>query len=278
MLSDRSRPVIEGTLPVVAENIEEIARRFYAHLFEAHPELLDGVFNRGNQAEGSQPVALAGSVAVFASALVRTPEQSPDHLLSRIAHKHASLGITPAHSATLVDSHSRKLPPAFPNTPAAAATPSFHGGDAVIAGQFPEMGDRAWRQLIDRHFQMAEAEVHRWLGQHIENTGDGIMATFDTPTRALRCAFALHGVVRGLGLEMRAAVHTGEIERREGGWGGIGVHIAARVLGRAAADQVVVTRTVRDLATGNDLVFEPMGSVTLRGVPGEWELFQAAIG
>ncbi len=96
MLSDRSRPVIEATLPVVADNIQEIARRFYAHLFEQHPQLNDGVFNRGNQAEGSQQVALAGSVAVFASALVKTPEQLPEHLLSRIAHKHASLGITPA--------------------------------------------------------------------------------------------------------------------------------------------------------------------------------------
>jgi nitric oxide dioxygenase len=96
VLSDRSRPVIETTLPVVADHIQEIAQRFYAHLFEQHPELNDGVFNRGNQSEGSQQVALAGSVAVFASALVKTPEQLPETLLSRIAHKHASLGITPA--------------------------------------------------------------------------------------------------------------------------------------------------------------------------------------
>ncbi len=96
MLSDRSRPVIEATLPVVADNIEEIASRFYRHLFEAHPELFDGVFNRGNQAERTQQMALAGSVAVFASSLVKVPEQMPEHLLSRIAHKHASLGITPA--------------------------------------------------------------------------------------------------------------------------------------------------------------------------------------
>jgi nitric oxide dioxygenase len=93
VLSDRSRPVIEATLPVVADNIEEIASRFYTHLFGAHPELFDGVFNRGNQAERTQQMALAGSVAVFASALVKTPEQVPEQLLSRIAHKHASLGI-----------------------------------------------------------------------------------------------------------------------------------------------------------------------------------------
>ncbi|MGY1726474.1 globin domain-containing protein [Geodermatophilus sp. SYSU D01062] len=96
MLSDRSRPVIEATLPVVADNVQEIARRFYRHLFGAHPELFDGVFNRGNQATGEQQVALAGSVAVFASTLVKTPEQLPEQLLSRIAHKHVSLGITPA--------------------------------------------------------------------------------------------------------------------------------------------------------------------------------------
>jgi nitric oxide dioxygenase len=96
VLSDRSRPVIEATLPVVADNIEEIATRFYEHLFGEHPELLDGTFNRGNQAEKTQQLALAGSVAVFASSLVKVPEQLPEHLLSRIAHKHASLGITPA--------------------------------------------------------------------------------------------------------------------------------------------------------------------------------------
>jgi nitric oxide dioxygenase len=96
VLSDRSRPVIEATLQVVAENIEEIATRFYTHLFGDHPELLDGTFNRGNQAEKTQQMALAGSVAVFASSLVKVPEQLPEHLLNRIAHKHASLGITPA--------------------------------------------------------------------------------------------------------------------------------------------------------------------------------------
>jgi nitric oxide dioxygenase len=96
VLSDRSRPVIDATLPVVAENIEKIATRFYTHLFGEHPELLDGVFNRGNQAERTQQMALAGSVAVFASSLVKAPEQLPEHLLSRIAHKHASLGITAA--------------------------------------------------------------------------------------------------------------------------------------------------------------------------------------
>jgi nitric oxide dioxygenase len=93
MLSDEARPVVEATLPVVGDNIREIATRFYEHLFAQHPELLDGTFNRGNQVDGSQQQALAGSVAAFASVLVRTPGRVPEKLMSRIAHKHASLGI-----------------------------------------------------------------------------------------------------------------------------------------------------------------------------------------
>ncbi len=103
MLSDRSRSVVQATLPAVADNIQTIAQRFYGHMFDAHPELLDGLFNRGNQAEGSQQTALAGSVAAFATALLETPEQLPEQLLSRIAHKHASLGIRPDQYQTVHD-------------------------------------------------------------------------------------------------------------------------------------------------------------------------------
>jgi nitric oxide dioxygenase len=95
MLSEQNRPIVEATLPVVGQHIGEIASRFYGHMFAAHPELMDGIFNRGNQARGEQQQALAGSVAAFASALVTTPEHLPENLLSRIAHKHASLGIRP---------------------------------------------------------------------------------------------------------------------------------------------------------------------------------------
>jgi nitric oxide dioxygenase len=97
MLSDAALPVVEATLPVVGDHIQEIASRFYEHLFEEHPELLDGVFNRGNQADGRQQQALAGSVAAFAGYLVSNPRELPDHLLSRISHKHASLGVRPEH-------------------------------------------------------------------------------------------------------------------------------------------------------------------------------------
>jgi len=141
-----------------------------------------------------------------------------------------------------------------------------------------ELGDRNWRQLLDRHDRVVRAEVGRWRGAFVKSTGDGILATFDAPTRALRCAFGLAEALTGLGLRIRAAIHTGEVEMRGDDIGGIGVHIAARALSEAGAGAVVVTRTVRDLATGTDLAFKALGSVGLRGVPGQWELFEASLG
>ena len=140
-----------------------------------------------------------------------------------------------------------------------------------------ELGDSKWRQLLDRHDRAAAAEVELFRGRVVKTTGDGLLATFDAPTRALQCAFGLNEKINKLGLSIRAAIHTGEIEVRGDDVGGIGVHIAARALSKASADQVVVTRTVRDLATGTDLVFKPLGPVTLRGVPGEWDLFEVSI-
>jgi class 3 adenylate cyclase/dihydrofolate reductase len=138
------------------------------------------------------------------------------------------------------------------------------------------LGDREWRRLLDRHDRISRAEVDRFRGHLVKTTGDGILATFDAPTRALRCAFGIDEALADLGLSIRAAIHTGEVEIREGDVGGIGVHIAARALGQAGDRKVIVTRTVSDLATGTDLVFTPVGSVGLRGVPGEWELFEAS--
>jgi class 3 adenylate cyclase/dihydrofolate reductase len=143
-------------------------------------------------------------------------------------------------------------------------------------GMAAAMGDRAWKKLLDQHHEMVRAEVARWHGGSLEFTGDGTLAVFDAPTRALRCAFGLIEALRPLGIRVRAGIHTGEIERREDGLGGIGLHIAARVLGQAGASQVIVTRTARDLATGSDLAFRELGTVTLRGVPGTWELFEAS--
>jgi class 3 adenylate cyclase/dihydrofolate reductase len=140
--------------------------------------------------------------------------------------------------------------------------------------QAAALGDRQWRQLLDQHDRVAREEVERFRGQFIKSTGDGILATFDAPTRALRCAFGLGRRLAELGIGIRTAIHTGEIELRGEDVGGIGIHIAARALSEASERRVVVTRTVRDLSTGTDLSFKPLGSVGLRGVPGTWELFE----
>jgi class 3 adenylate cyclase/dihydrofolate reductase len=139
------------------------------------------------------------------------------------------------------------------------------------------LGDRDWRRLLDRHDHAAQAEVERWRGQLVKQTGDGILARFDTPTKALRCAFGLQSAMARLDIQIRVAIHSGEVEVRAGDLGGIGVHIAARALDQASGGQVIVTRTVSDLAAGTDLDFRSVGTVALRGVPGQWELFAASL-
>jgi class 3 adenylate cyclase len=145
-------------------------------------------------------------------------------------------------------------------------------------GRAANIGDRPWRRLLDRHDEIARASVERWHGHLVKTTGDGVLATFDAPTRALRCAFALQASLAGVGLDIRVAIHCGEVELRAGDVGGIGIHIAARALAEADRGQVVVTQTVRDLATGTDFGFRSLGAVSMRGVPGQWELFEASIG
>ena len=106
------------------------------------------------------------------------------------------------------------------------------------------LGDRDWRRLLDRHDHAARTEVERWRGQLVKHTGDGILARFDTPTKALRCAFGLQSAMARLDIKIRVAIHSGEVEVRAGDLGGIGVHIAARALDQASGGQVIVTRTV----------------------------------
>jgi class 3 adenylate cyclase/dihydrofolate reductase len=144
-------------------------------------------------------------------------------------------------------------------------------------GRAAELGDREWRRLLDRHEEAARSEVRRWGGQVVKSTGDGILARFDSPSRAVRAGVALSGGARRQGVQIRVAVHTGEVEVRGDDLGGIGVHIASRVLTEAGPGDVLLTRTVRDLVTGADIELEPRGSVELRGVPGEWELFGASL-
>ncbi len=138
-----------------------------------------------------------------------------------------------------------------------------------------QVGDRRWRALLDEHDLRSEQVVTRFGGNVVKQTGDGTLATFDGPARAVQAAQELRGALAGAGMPIRAGLHTGEIERRNGDVGGIGVHIAARVAALACADEVLVSRTVRDLVIGSDLAFEDRGTHELKGVPDTWQIYAA---
>ncbi len=136
-----------------------------------------------------------------------------------------------------------------------------------------ELGDQAWRELLQRHDRIARAEIDSYQGQFIKHTGDGLLATFDGPTRAVLCATALADRVSETGLEIRGGLHTGECLRRGDDIGGIAVHIAARIAAKASGREVLVSNTVKDLVYGSGITFDDCGAHTLKGVPGEWQLF-----
>jgi pimeloyl-ACP methyl ester carboxylesterase/class 3 adenylate cyclase len=138
-----------------------------------------------------------------------------------------------------------------------------------------ELGDRRWRELLDRHDQAADRELERFRGRRVKSTGDGLLATFDGPARAVRGARAIVERMQAIGLEVRAGVHAGEVELRGDDIGGIAVHIGARISALAGANEVLVSSTVRDLVAGSGLTFDERGVHTLKGIPDEWRLFAA---
>jgi class 3 adenylate cyclase len=134
-------------------------------------------------------------------------------------------------------------------------------------------GDQTWRELLDRHDSMVRAELRRFGGREVKSTGDGILATFASPARAMRCAQAIHDGARRIGVEIRAGLHTGEVQMRGDDVSGIAVHIAQRVSARAGAGEVLVSRTMVDLVAGSGIEFEDRGEHELKGVQGRWRLF-----
>jgi class 3 adenylate cyclase len=136
-------------------------------------------------------------------------------------------------------------------------------------------GDRRWRELLEVHDELAGRLVEQFHGRLVKTTGDGILATFDGPGRAIRCAAALGDELAGIGLQLRAGLHTGEIELREDDIGGIAVHIAARVMAAAGPGQILASRTVHDLVVGSDIAMDDVGTHPLKGVDGSWQLFAA---
>ncbi len=139
--------------------------------------------------------------------------------------------------------------------------------------QTARLGDRAWRDVLDQHDAMVKRQLDRHRGRFINTTGDGILASFDGPARAILCACAIRDGVRQLGLEVRAGLHTGEVELRDEDVTGIAVNIARRVCDLGETNEILVSRTVTDLVAGSGLEFDDRGDHELKGVPGRWQLY-----
>ena len=135
-----------------------------------------------------------------------------------------------------------------------------------------ELGDRNWTALLGEHHALVRERLERFRGKEIRIAGDGFLATFDGPARAIRCACAIRDAVRGLGIEIRAGLHTGEIELADTGVEGIAVHLGARISALAQAGEVLVSSTVKDLVVGSGIEFAERGTHVLKGVPGEWHV------
>ena len=136
------------------------------------------------------------------------------------------------------------------------------------------IGDAKWRELLDAHHAVIRGELERSRGKEIDTAGDGFLATFDGPARAVRCALAIIVPLRDLGLEVRAGVHTGEMALRGDDVAGLAVHIGARVATLARPSEVLVSSTVKNLTAGAGLLFEDAGEHELKGVPDRWHLYR----
>jgi class 3 adenylate cyclase len=146
--------------------------------------------------------------------------------------------------------------------------------DIVGSTEFiAQVGDRRWKELLDDHDALAQAEVERFRGRIVQSTGDGVLAIFDGPGRAIRCGCAIRDAVRSLGMDVRVGLHSGEIELRGDDVAGMAVHIGARVSALAGAGEVFVSSTVRDLVAGSGIDFQDRGEYELKGVPGTWKIY-----
>jgi DNA-binding NarL/FixJ family response regulator len=136
------------------------------------------------------------------------------------------------------------------------------------------VGDRAWRTLLDAHDDMTRQAINRFGGREVKTTGDGFLATFDTPAHGIRCAVAVRAGATGLGLEVRAGLHTGEVDRRADDIGGIAVHVSQRILDAAQPGDILVSSTVKHLVTGSETEFDDLGEHTLKGLTETWRLYR----
>jgi class 3 adenylate cyclase len=138
------------------------------------------------------------------------------------------------------------------------------------------VGDSEWRALVRRHDEIVRTQLQHFGGREIDRTGDGFLSAFDSPARAIRCAQAVGAATRGIGLRVRAGVHSGEFEVLGAHLGGIAVHIGARICALSGPDEVLASQTVKEAVIGSGIIFEDRGAHELKGVPGHWQLYAVA--
>jgi DNA-binding NarL/FixJ family response regulator len=186
--------------------------------------------------------------------------------------------LSPGVTRRLIGAFAASQAPAFPSgsdPDRILATVMF--SDIVASTEHAaQVGDRRWRALLDRHDELVRRQLAAHGGREINTTGDGFLALFDAPARAIRCALAIRDRLGALGIQVRIGLHAGELELRGNDVGGIAVHIGARVTASAAAGDVAVSSTVKDLVAGSGIGFLDRGGHALKGVPGRWQVFAVA--
>lgn len=206
-------------------------------------------------------------------------DTEPDLLLQGVrAVAAGDAQLSPGVTRRLIGAFAEGQGPAFPpgsGTDRILATVMF--SDIVSSTErAAEIGDRRWRDVLDRHDELVRKEIDAHGGREIKTTGDGFLALFDAPARAIRCAAAVREALRALGIEVRIGLHSGEVELRGHDVGGIAVNIGARVAASGSGGDVVVSSTVRDLVAGSGIGFVDRGEHELKGVPDRWRLFAVA--
>jgi class 3 adenylate cyclase len=150
-----------------------------------------------------------------------------------------------------------------------------HDRHRFVDGKVSELGDSRWKNFLLKHNEIVRKELTRYRGHEVKTMGDGFLATFDGPARAIKCACSIRDEVKGLGIAIRAGLHTGECELiGDNDIGGVSVHVAHRVQKKAGPEQVLVSSTVKDLVSGSGIQFNDLGIHSLKGIPGEWRLFE----
>jgi DNA-binding NarL/FixJ family response regulator len=206
-------------------------------------------------------------------------DTEPELLLSGVrAVARGDALLSPGVTRRLIGAFAGEQGPAFPGGSSAdriLSTVMF--SDMVSSTErAAEIGDRRWRDVLDRHDELVRRLIGEHGGREIKTTGDGFLALFDAPARAIRCAMSIRDELRAVGVEVRIGLHSGEVELRGNDVGGIAVNIGARVAASGSAGDVVVSSTVRDLVAGSGIEFDDRGQHPLKGVPDAWRLFAVA--